>query len=96
MSSRGGRPRELGRCPTGGCSPSRKLRAAGQRKPPPPWLHYLREHGAALALIGLVALIALPPAVLAPSGETELVATGAATLLACVLVALICYESLRR
>jgi len=42
------------------------------------------------------ALIALPPAVLVPSGEIELVATGAATLLACVLVALICYESLRR
>jgi hypothetical protein len=96
MSSRSVRPREVRRCPTGGRSPSRKLAAAGQRKPRPPWLRYLREHGVALAVIGLVALIALPPAVLAPSGEIELVATGAATLLACALVGLICHESLRR
>jgi len=96
MSSRRARPCEVRGCPTGGRSPSRKLGAAGQHKPRPPGLRYLREHGVALALIGLLALIALPPAVLVPSGEIELVATGAATLLACVLVALICYESLRR
>ena len=46
----------------------------------------------ALALIGM---IALPPVLVTPSGEVELIATGAVTLLACVLVAAICCESRR-
>jgi hypothetical protein len=44
----------------------------------------------------MLALIALPPVLVTPSGEVELVATGVLTLFACVLVAVICYESLRR
>ncbi len=49
----------------------------------------------ALALIGMLALIALPPVLVTPSGEVELIATGAVTLLACVLVAAICCECRR-
>jgi hypothetical protein len=60
------------------------------------WLRYLREHAVALSLIGLVALVALPPVLVSPSGALQAVATGVLTLFACVLVAAICYESLRR
>jgi len=95
MSSRRARPREVHNCPKGGQSSGRKISAASQSRRRPR-LPYLREHGVALALIGLLALIALPPAVLTPSGEVELIATGALTLLACGLVAFICYETLRR
>ncbi|MFZ1155402.1 MAG: hypothetical protein WAN93_10905 [Solirubrobacteraceae bacterium] len=62
----------------------------------PRWLCYLRDHAVALAVIGMVVLIALPPVLITPSGALQLLATGAVTLLGCVLVALICYESLRR
>jgi hypothetical protein len=61
-----------------------------------PWLRFLREHAVALSLIGLFALVALPPALVSPSGALQVIATGALTIFACVLVAAICYESLRR
>ena len=60
-----------------------------------PWLRFLREHAVALSLIGLLVLVALPPALVNPSGALQLIATGALTIFACVLVAVICYESLR-
>ena len=60
------------------------------------WLCFLREHAVALSLIGLFALVALPPALVSPSGALQVIATGALTIFACVLVAAICYESLRR
>lgn len=59
-------------------------------------LRFLREHAVALSLIGLLVLVALPPALVNPSGTLQVIATGAVTIVACVLVAAICYESLRR
>src|SRR5271167_2314612 len=59
-----------------------------------PVARYLREHAVALSLIGMLAIIAIPPTVATSSGP-ELIATGALTLVAGVLVALICFESLR-
>jgi len=54
----------------------------------------MREHAVALVL-AMLALIALAPVLVTPSGDLELIATGAVTLFACVLVAVI-YGSLRR
>ena len=87
--------RDSTRCPQSVAAPARALNAPLRlrhlRR-----LRYLREHAVALAVIGMVVLIALPPALIIPSGTLQLVATSAATLLGCVLVAVICYESLRR
>jgi hypothetical protein len=57
-------------------------------------LHHMREHAVALVL-AMLALIALAPALVTPSDDFELIATGALTLIACVLVAVI-YGSLSR
>jgi hypothetical protein len=59
-------------------------------------VRFLREHAVALSLIGLLALVVLPPTLVSPSGIPEAIATGVLTLFACVLVAAICYQSLRR
>jgi hypothetical protein len=61
-----------------------------------PWLRFLREHAVALSLIGLFALVVLPLVIVSPSGSLQVIAAGALTIFACVLVAAICYESLRR
>jgi hypothetical protein len=61
-----------------------------------PRLRLVREHAMALSLIGLLFLVALPPALVSPSGALQVIATGAVTIFACVLVAAICYEGLRR
>jgi hypothetical protein len=95
MSVRRSCPHDLRACPKSRVPPTRKARAATQSTSRPPRLR-LRGRAMALALIGMLALIALPPVLVTPSGEVELIATGAVTLLACVLVAAICYESLRR
>ena len=60
-----------------------------------PLARYLREHAVALSLIGMLAIIAIPPTVATSSGPA-LISSGALTLVACVLVALICAESSRR
>lgn len=60
------------------------------------WVRFLREHAVALSLIGLLVLVALPPALVSPSGALQAIASGVLTTFACVLVAAICYESLRR
>ncbi len=84
--------RDRTRCPQSVAPTARALNAPCR----PRWLRYLCEHAVALAVIGMVVLIALPPALITPSGALEILATGAVTLLGCVLVAVICYESLRR
>jgi hypothetical protein len=56
---------------------------------------YLREHAVALSLIGMLAMIAIPPTIATSSGP-ELIATGALTLAAGALAARICAEGLRR
>ncbi len=76
-----------------GSPPVKRAVASGRGRPR---LRYAREHAAALALIGLLLLVALPPVLVRPSGEVELIATGVLTLLACVLVVFICGESRRR
>lgn len=83
-------------CPKGGQPPIQELTAAEQGTSRPPRLRFLRAHAVALALVGLLAFVFLPPALVAPSGGLELVATLIVTLLACALVCAICYESLRR
>jgi hypothetical protein len=95
MSARGSCPHDLRARPKSRVPPTRKTRAAGQgaSRPSRP---RLRGRALALALIGMLALIALPPVLVTPSGEVELIATGALTLFACVLVAIICYEIRRR
>lgn len=60
------------------------------------WVRFLREHAVAVSLIGLFALVVLPLAIVSPSGALQAIATGVVTVFACVLVAAICYESLRR
>lgn len=57
-------------------------------------LHHMREHAVAL-VVAMLALIALAPALVTPSTDLELIATGAVTLFACALVVVI-YGSLRR
>lgn len=84
--------RDPTRCPQNAAPAARGLKAPRR----PRRLRYLREHAVPLAVIGMVVLIALPPALITPSGGLQLVATGAVTLLGCVLIAVICYESLRR
>ena len=59
-------------------------------------LRYLREHAMRLALVGMLAIIALPPTLVVPLSGAEIIATVALTLLAGVLVASICHERLRR
>jgi len=54
----------------------------------------MREHAVAL-VVAMLALIALAPALVTPSNDLELIATGAVTLFACVLVVVV-YGSLRR
>lgn len=76
-----------------GSPPVKRAVASGRGRPR---LRYAREHAVALALIGLLLLVALPPVLVRPSGELELIATGVLTVLACVLVACICGESRRR
>jgi hypothetical protein len=94
MNARRPGPRVVRTCPKSGAR-VRKVSAAGRSPARPPRLRYLREHTVAF-VIGMLALIVLAPALVTPSGEVELIATGGMTLLACVLVAVICYESLRR
>jgi hypothetical protein len=94
MSAHRPRPHDPRACPKSGPAAS-KLSAAGRSPSRPLRLRHLREHTVAL-VIAMLALIALPPVLVTPSGEVELVATGVLTLFACVLVAVICYESLRR
>lgn len=96
MNAGRARPRGVQKCPKGGEAPARDLSTAKRDASRPPRLRYLRAHAVVFALIGLLAFVALPPALVAPAGEIEVVATGAASLLGCVLVAVICYESLRR
>ncbi len=59
-------------------------------------VRFLREHAVAFSLIGLLTLVALPPALVSPSGALQAVATGVLSLVACAFVAAICLESLRR
>jgi hypothetical protein len=94
MTARRSCPGDVRACPESGVPATKKVRAAGQSSPAP--RPRLRARAMALALIAMLALIVLPPALVTPSGGVQLVATGAVTLLACVLVAVICYESLRR
>jgi len=96
MSARRARLRDAQMCPKSGPPPAREVGAAERDTARPLRLRFLREHAMALALAGLLALVALPPALVPPSGEGELIATGALTLLACVLIAYICYVNLRR
>ena len=96
MSARRARLRDPQTCPKSGPPPARQVRAAERDTARPRRLRYLREHAMALALAGLLALVAVPPALVGPSGEGEVIATGALTVLACVLIAYICYVTLRR
>jgi peptidoglycan/LPS O-acetylase OafA/YrhL len=83
--------RDMRRCPQNVAPAARAVKASPRARR----VRYLREHAVALAVVG-IALIALPPVLITPSGGLQLVATGAVTLIGCVLVAAICYESLRR
>lgn len=94
MSAHRALPRRNRTCP-GAQVPSRK-RTPGANTWHPPQLRCLREHAVGLTLVGLLVLITLPPVLATPSGKVELVATGALSLLGCVLVALICHEIQRR
>lgn len=96
MNARRARPHGVQKCPKGGLAPARDLSTAERDTSRARRLRYLRAHAVALALIALLIFVALPPALVAPAGGIEVVATGAVSLLGCVLVGVICYESLRR
>lgn len=87
------RPCELRRCAT--IAPPKTRPARERDRPHPPRLRHLREHATTFALIGVIALVALPPLLVRPSNEAEVIATVALTALTC-LVALICWVGLRR
>ena len=59
-------------------------------------LRFLHQHAVALALAALLALVALPLALVPPVGDLELIAAAALTLPACVLIASICRGRPRR
>ena len=61
-----------------------------------PDLRFVHQHAVALALGALLALVALPLALVPPVGDLELIAAAALTLPACVLIALICRGRPRR
>ena len=94
MSARRPCPGDVRVCSERGLPATKKVRATGQSSPAPRLR--LRRWAMALALIAMLALIFLPPALITPSGGVQLVAAGVLTLLGCVLVAVICYESRRR
>jgi hypothetical protein len=77
MSVHRARPCDVRACPKSRVPVMSRACAAGLGRPCRPRLRYLREHAVVLALIRLLALIALPPALVTPSGEVELIATGA-------------------
>jgi hypothetical protein len=85
---------DTGAASRAGAATSLNRRAAEPRSRQPV-ARYLRQHAVALSLIGMLAMIAIPPTVATSSGP-ELIATGALTLVAGVLLALICAESRRR
>lgn len=95
MSAHRPLPRGTRTCPPGGARlPEIRSEERNTARDPGPRRERVRVM--ALALTGLLTFIALPPALVLPSGAVELVATGVLTLLGCVLVALICHEIARR
>lgn len=93
MSARRPRPYDVSPCSKRGAA-ARKLGVVRQSSTPRSRLHHMREHAVAL-VVAMLALIALAPALVTPSNDLELIATGAVTLFACVLVVVV-YGSLRR
>lgn len=96
MSLRGSCPHDLPTPSESAVGPERIVDRPAKGAPRLSRVRFLREHAVALSLIGLLVLVALPPALVSPSGALQAVSTGVLSLCACVLVAAICFESLGR